>query len=122
MKRIFAWFFIFIFLSGTTEAHEFLKLPMLFDHYTEHSSQRPELSFLDFLNEHYLGNAAHSHSHDQLPFQGNHHNHVLEIPIDQPVPNQLCLMVLLVHPEHSTPVLSFIPEGCSVSVWQPPKF
>lgn len=122
MKRIAAWLLLFVFLSGTTEAHELLKLPMLFSHYAEHSSEQPALSFSDFLLDHYFGNSEHSHSHDQLPFQGNHHNHVVEAPIDRPLIQHFSFIIPVAHAQYTTPVPAFIPEGCASSVWQPPKF
>jgi hypothetical protein len=121
IKRIAAWLLLFVFLSGTTEAYELLKLPMLFSHYAEHSNEQPALSFSDFLLDHYFGNSEHSHSHDQLPFQGNHHNHVVEAPIDQPLIQHFSFIFHVVHAHYNVTLQTFIPEGCHSSIWQPPK-
>jgi len=56
MKKIVALLFISIYLFSTTEIHQFLKIPALFEHYNEHQSKDKALSFLSFLYKHYKEN------------------------------------------------------------------
>ncbi len=57
---------------------ELQKLPVLFEHYEEHS-QYDDATFTEFLNFHYgSGEDAEEHHHDdehdsKLPFHGQHH-------------------------------------------------
>lgn len=73
MKRLLAIFFLFTFLSANTALGEVLKLPMLIQHYTEHENLEKNISFLDFLKEHYSNTSQHGdydhHHHDSLPFK-----------------------------------------------------
>lgn len=43
-----------VYLLSQTEFHQLVKLPLLLEHYMEHRAESPELSFLDFLDMHYL--------------------------------------------------------------------
>lgn len=66
--------FLFIFLGATTVFGELLKLPVLIHHYCEHieSEKEANLSFVDFLVEHYHSEEHHSdkhHDHQKLPFK-----------------------------------------------------
>ena len=42
-----------LLLCGTTEIHQFLKIPLLFSHYQHHKTSTPGLSLRDFLQLHY---------------------------------------------------------------------
>lgn len=53
MKKLLAIFFLSIYLVSTTELCELLKLPLLVEHYIEHSQENPELSIGAFLIRHY---------------------------------------------------------------------
>lgn len=70
MKKFIAISFLFIFASATTELGQFLKVPILIQHFYSH--QREEgMSLMAFLSEHYLGHHDDEDKNDdmQLPFK-----------------------------------------------------
>lgn len=72
MKKIAAIFLILIFLFGATEAYQLLKLPLLVQHYIQHRSEDPDISFISFLRIHYnkkLVIDADWQQDQQLPFK-----------------------------------------------------
>jgi hypothetical protein len=59
-------------LVSYTELHQFLKIPLLIEHYKEHKKQDPSISILQFLKIHYQGKIVHDQDEkkdQQLPFQ-----------------------------------------------------
>jgi hypothetical protein len=44
---------LFMYLVSTTELNQFLKLPILIEHYQEHHKLNPEMSLLAFFKTHY---------------------------------------------------------------------
>jgi len=44
---------LFMYLVSTTELNQFLKLPILIEHYNEHHKLNPEMSLLAFFKTHY---------------------------------------------------------------------
>jgi dipeptidase len=72
MIRVLAIGFLLIYLTANTELHQFLKLPVFFDHFSEHRQEKPELSLVDFIVLHYFGpdvNDADKDRDHQLPFK-----------------------------------------------------
>lgn len=55
MIRVWIFTIVLAILAQTTELHEFVKLPILFDHYSEHQQRDSKLKFLEFLSMHYWG-------------------------------------------------------------------
>ncbi|MFM8914234.1 MAG: hypothetical protein ACKOE6_15165 [Flammeovirgaceae bacterium] len=84
MKRIIASLFLITYLCSTTEFHEALRLPLLFEHYAEHKSKVSDLTFFEFLAMHYKTDVAHDDHDNQLPFKVPGHEFtasVVAIPI-----------------------------------------
>lgn len=74
MKRILIWILILQFATGHNMLAEVLRMSSLMEHYREHLTETPQLSFLAFLGEHYL-NVQHRHqndAHTQLPLHCSH--------------------------------------------------
>ncbi len=73
MNKLIAISLLIVFLCVNTELHQLLRLPVLIHHFLDHSNQEPEISFVEFLNEHYSSNQKHSDNshkdHDKLPFK-----------------------------------------------------
>lgn len=69
MKQLVAALFLFTYLSSTTEFHEALRLPLLFEHYAEHKTKVNDLTFWEFLAMHYKTDVAHDDHDNQLPFK-----------------------------------------------------
>lgn len=53
MKRLFLYLILLLYINSNTEFFQLLKLPVLFEHYYEHRNETHEISFLDFLYNHY---------------------------------------------------------------------
>lgn len=53
MRRGLAAILLTVFMLSHTELHQFLKLPVLFEHFREHRQEDPNLGFLAFLRMHY---------------------------------------------------------------------
>ena len=72
VKKISAIFFFTIYLFSTTEIHQLLKLPLIFEHFSEHQKENKQISITEFLKIHYLNSAVKDKDYDkdmQLPFK-----------------------------------------------------
>lgn len=61
-----------VHLFAVTEAHQLLKLPMVFHHYVDHQQEDPQMSFMSYLVLHYLQHDSHEHdngAHGNMPFK-----------------------------------------------------
>jgi hypothetical protein len=54
VKRVIAFFLVSIYMMSFSELHQFLKLPILVQHFVEHQKKDPSISLLAFLEEHYV--------------------------------------------------------------------
>lgn len=102
MKKGIAIFFLGIFLLTNSELHQFMKIPLLIQHYHKHKQENPGISFLGFMAMHYQGRLVIDEDFaqdQQLPFQkadcADLFNTVIEIPQALPV---------MVHPVKLIPV------------------
>lgn len=126
MKRFLSIFFLSIYLFSYTEARELLKLPIVFQHFQEHKILNPDLSFLDFLDIHYMHGSSQDDDYGRdmqlpfkTPFSSNfaNANFILTTPdflTEQKIPQIV-----------KKPLLSYTHSGYSYnfhsSIWQPPK-
>jgi hypothetical protein len=72
VKKTVAIFFMTIYMLAFSEFHQFLRLPILVQHYVEHRQQNPGISLLAFLEEHYIHQYikdADYQRDNQLPFR-----------------------------------------------------
>jgi hypothetical protein len=53
MKRVFFLTFLSIYLIGSSEFNQLIKLPMIFIHYKNHLADNDKLSFVYFISSHY---------------------------------------------------------------------
>ena len=65
MKKISAIFFFTIYLFSTTEAHQLLKLPLIFEHFSEHQKEDKQITFSEFLKIHYLNPPVKDKDYDK---------------------------------------------------------
>lgn len=49
--------------------HEVFRLPILFEHFTEHKTLVGDLTFWDFIKMHYESDVDHDTTDDELPFK-----------------------------------------------------
>ena len=128
LKKRLSLFFLFLYLTSFTEFKEFLKFPLLVEHYFEHQESNKNLTLLTFLAIHY--NEDNSKFPDfkkdmKLPFKSHENcvnnfvggyvpqgNFIIDFNINQFVQNvsQSTFKELI----YSSYFLS--------SIWQPPKF
>lgn len=72
MSRWIAVLCCVLYLLASTEAKQFLKVPVLLQHFEEHQQKSDNLSFLDFIYMHYAGSDfddSDQDRDDQLPFK-----------------------------------------------------
>ncbi len=106
--------------------HQLLKLPVVFQHYAEHKLMNGNISFLQFLDMHYMHGSPMDSDHDrdmQLPFK----------TIDDCVYFVSNVFIpLLQQPSISAPALvgqkqtyilrnHYIIPAYLANIWQPPK-
>ncbi|MCA0333204.1 MAG: hypothetical protein LCH44_04570 [Bacteroidetes bacterium] len=126
MKQFWAISFLFIFLSANTAFGELLKLPVLIQHYMEHEDLQGDISFFDFLKEHYNNPEAHpdipNHHHDNLPLKtlSAHSTSVVS-----PIPIFNVVSTTFIESDQTT--IPLYQEGNFINnylsqIWQPPRF
>jgi hypothetical protein len=74
MKKTGAILFLLIYLIANTELHQFLRMPVLFEHYNEHQQDNPAISLVDFLVLHYFNGDKRDGDYardQQLPFKSD---------------------------------------------------
>lgn len=69
-SKFISIFFLFVFASATTEFGQFLKLPLLIQHFYSHQ-QKENMSLMEFFAEHYVGDHEDEDKKEdmQLPFK-----------------------------------------------------
>lgn len=114
-------------MLATTEAHQLLKLPVVFQHFVEHQQEDNSISFLQFLDIHYLHGSPKDADYDrdmQLPFKKS--ADCVSVMVSAAVAEQL--VMTLEYPvffvkqdkielDHNKPLSS-----CLSNIWQPPKY
>lgn len=124
MRQLFAIGMMTVYLLSQTEFHQLVKIPLLLEHYVEHRTESPEMSFLDFLAMHYLHGSPQDHdfAKDQrLPFKSSDCNTVA-IPAVLPtteitLPAWIYFTDRIQEALHAEPVRS----RASAEIWQPPR-
>jgi hypothetical protein len=123
LKKIIAISLLSIYLISTTELYQLLKLPILIEHYKEHKAKENDLSFLDFLSQHYNQEFAHDKTDNKLPFK-SHSNCIAmsavafiaqPFAINLPKPNFTEPHPLSVY--HKV----FFKSSVTSTIWQPPR-
>lgn len=78
-----------LYLFGTTEAYQALKLPLLVEHYIKHKHENPHLTLLGFLKIHYSDKTIFDADYQQdkrLPFKTQENTSVFSVVNDIPRP------------------------------------
>lgn len=124
LRRSIAILLLGVFLSNTMEAHQFLKLPALFEHLSEHQADS-STSWMEFISEHYIHDGQHperEHHHGDLPFQSDNHCVAQTIQAHLPEAAPASLVILNALDLGITPMDERMPSRKGVSyVWQPPR-
>lgn len=126
MKKITAILFFALYLLSATEAHQLLKLPVIFEHYREHQKQDGHLSMAVFLVMHYMHSSPTDKDYDrdmQLPFKTQDDCISSISPAFVPVFVQHDLPVPVELSTKKTYVLKnqFLVSSYLANIWQPPR-
>ncbi|RAR70193.1 hypothetical protein [Flavobacterium aciduliphilum] len=127
MKKSVVLCLLFVYLFSTTELHQFLKLPALVEHFSEHQQKDASVTLWKFLYMHY----AYSNDHDndlekdsKLPFKThdncNNNHHVTVLPEEKNYLQNVCFIPKST--ELHTYYTSYFSSSYLESIWQPPKF
>lgn len=123
MRSVWIFTIVLALLAQTTELHEFVKLPILFEHYAEHQQNDSKLNFLDFLSMHYGGDDLNDKddSRDmELPFKKLDLN---QAPVHFLPPRsgiKLRSAVFQIHRDHPAYLPSFTPDPALSVPFRPP--
>lgn len=121
--------FVVLYLTSTSAFLDVLKLPLLVEHYLDHKKSNAAISFSDFLELHYSGEAFnHSHSakknpHDGLPF--HHQTTTTNLVVAQPILLDFFMKSHFQIADKKTitdKTNSFTDTLYLCSIWQPPRF
>jgi hypothetical protein len=115
-----------IYLIGTTEAYQLLKLPSFVKHYFEHSQEDPQLTLMAFIKMHY--NETVDIDGDwqkdmQLPFK-THEDGTSLLPLGYFPPTHVTPLrapVLIVSKPRIIPFHQFLFDLYSADIFQPPR-
>ncbi len=112
------------FLVSQTELHELLKVPALIIHYFEHSKAESDLSFAEYMHNHYCSE-HHQCNHEsakehELPFQCCDFTH-LTIVCVMSLPEKFSFPVFESHIEHGLAYSVQFHSESDIDIWQPPK-
>ncbi|SFV31270.1 hypothetical protein [Thermoflavifilum thermophilum] len=84
MRRLLAIVFLQIYFLAFVEGHEFLRVPLLIQHYITHKHENPQMSLLDFFSLHYSGKIIYDADWQQD----------MQLPFKSVPANDLCLYAL----------------------------
>jgi len=113
------------FFLVDAELREIVRLPILFEHFTEHKLQNKDVSFLDFIVLHYFSSDVKDADYErdqQLPFRGVQ-GEELSAPVALPVGSfegplpRIADAILKVEMY----VSRFHPSLFQFTIWQPPR-
>lgn len=124
MKKVLVIFLTIQFFTNHEAFAELVKLPFLFDHYNQTATN---VSFIEFIQEHYTENQNKDvdHDHGKLPFKhsedGCSHHPSPNISVVIKTENHYSLSLLEFKVQQSIISNDRIPCSFAESIWQPPK-
>jgi hypothetical protein len=126
LKNCITILFLAGYLFSVTEAHQLLKLPVVFQHFSEHQQEDKNISLLQFLAMHYLHGSPKDKDYDrdmQLPFKTAGDCLATITPAFVPVTVELNLEqpVIILQQVNIVKPAQFILSTYLSNIWQPPK-
>lgn len=124
MKRWFAIILLSLYLCSTTELYQFLKIPVLIEHYLEHSQRNPNITVYGFLKLHYDHPVkdADWQTDQKLPFVTHHDHSIIIFTLNPPFSLEIKeTKLLIVYPKISAYNDAILNWDIIDSIWQPPK-
>lgn len=127
MKKSIVIAFLSIYLFSITELNQFLKIPVLVQHYSEHMQKNNKITFWGFICEHYSNKVVNDNDYDKdskLPFKTldncNNSNFVSLLP-EQKI--SINTNVFLSEKKAISKYYARFENSIYLkSIWQPPKF
>ncbi|HET6543492.1 MAG TPA: hypothetical protein VFG46_23570 [Chryseolinea sp.] len=125
MRRASAISLLLLYFLANTELRELVRMPILFEHFSEHKQRNKHVSFLDFIVLHYFSGHlkdADFERDQQLPFRGIHWEELsapAALPVEsfeEPLP-EISYAILNV----GIYVSRFYSSLFQFTIWQPPK-
>jgi hypothetical protein len=126
LKKFTAILLLTAYLFSTTELHQLLKLPVVFEHFAEHQKKNKNISFLQFLDMHYMHGSPKDKDYTEdmkLPFKTADNCVSTVSPVVIPRLVHVFESHVVHIPENKIPVPQdeLIPSSYLSRVWQPPK-
>ncbi|MGB5006489.1 MAG: hypothetical protein WBO39_06085 [Ferruginibacter sp.] len=126
MKKLIAIFFFSIYLFSTTEAHQFFKLPVVFQHFNEHKQEDKNITLLRFLVMHYDNGNKKDKDYDrdmQLPFKTSDNCLTSVTPDFIPFVNTVTIEkpTIIIQKASCLSRDQSLRSVYPASIWQPPK-
>ncbi|MBS1525338.1 MAG: hypothetical protein JST19_06805 [Bacteroidetes bacterium] len=126
MKKFSTILLLTAYLFSTTELHQLLKLPVVFEHFAEHQKQNKNISFLQFLDMHYMHGSPKDKDYSEdmkLPFKTADNCVSSVSPVVIPLLTHTLENYIVHIPEKEIHITrdELIPSSYLSRVWQPPK-
>jgi len=126
LKKLISIFFLSVYLFSITEAHQLLKIPIIFQHFAEHSSADNNINFLQFLGMHYFNGDPKDGDYERdmkLPFKTSSDCVVSVVSVDVPETYYFIppIEIPLAKNEFCNRNDFFIPREILSNIFQPPK-
>lgn len=125
MKKWFTIILLSLYLCSTTELYQFLKVPILVEHYFEHKAINPDMTVYAFLKLHYDHHVkdADWQTDEKLPFITHHDFSNFVFTLNPPFTIEIKEKIL---PAFSRKIFVYndavLDWEIIDSIWQPPKF
>lgn len=123
VKKTFALFLILVISLPGETAHVFSFIPEFMSHYNHHNEEHHELSFLDFVGEHF-GDEHDGEHHEQDKCPTNHDHGIVSLTfvVEKKTTFELVSENIIFFTERTPlpPYQTFFSEFHS-AIWQPPK-
>ncbi|WP_310503723.1 hypothetical protein [Riemerella anatipestifer] len=125
-RKFIIYGFITCYLVSFSEVREVLKLPVLIEHFIEHRSSNPEMSFGQFITLHYLSGDVHDDDYNEdmkLPFKSQNQTIAVMLLAIPPASFDFNIKSSKIHKEKSQNFgySEGFTMGSSVSVFRPPR-
>jgi hypothetical protein len=126
LKKFTAILLLTAYLFSTTELHQLLKLPLVFEHFAEHRKENKNISFLQFLDLHFMHGSPRDKDYSEdmkLPFKTADSCTATISPVLMPQLVQALGIPVIIPTETKVRILDawFNPSSYLSSIWQPPK-
>jgi hypothetical protein len=127
LTKFISIFFFSVYLLSVTEAHQLLKLPVVFEHFAEHQLENEHIGFLEFLDMHYMHGNPQDDDYErdmQLPFKTTADcvSAVGFAPVPAQIEMNIQYGIILLEKKNYIIRDVFTHTAYLSNIWQPPQF